>query len=51
MVGRERRDVTIVPGGNENNTKGSLDRTDDDELSFGEDELSDGFLSSGDNAG
>ena len=51
MVRRERREVTIAPGGNENNTKGSLDGTDDDELSFDEDEMSDGFLSSGDNAG
>ena len=37
MVGRERREVTIAPGGNENNTKGSSDGTDDDELSFDED--------------
>ena len=50
MVGRERREVKIAPGGNENNTKGSLDGTDDDELSFDEDETADGFLRSGDNA-
>ena len=46
MVGRERREVTIAPGRNENNTE----RTDDDELSFDEDETADGFLRSGDNA-
>ena len=31
-------------------TKGSFDGSDDDELSFDEDETADGFLSSGDNA-
>ena len=50
MVGRERREVTIAPGKNENNTKGSLDGTDDDELSFDEDETADGFLRSGNDA-
>ena len=50
MVGRERKDVTIDPGGNENDTKGSFDGSDDDELSFDEDETADGSLSSGDNA-
>ena len=44
MVGRERREVTVAPGGNENNTKSSSDGTDDDDLSFDED----GFLRSGD---
>ena len=50
MFGRERRDVTIAPGGNENDTKGCFDGSDDDELSFDEDETADGFLSNGDNA-
>ena len=50
MVGWEKREVTIAPGGNENNTKGPLDETDDNELSFDEDETADGFLRSGDNA-
>ena len=50
MVGRGRREVTIAPGGNDEKTKRSLDGTDDDELSFDEDETADGFLRSGDNA-
>ena len=50
MVGRGRREVTIAPGGNDEKTKGSSDGTDDDELSFDEDETADGFLRSGDNA-
>ena len=41
--------LTIAPGGNENDTKGSFDGSDDDELSFDEDETADSFLSSGDN--
>ena len=48
MVGRERRDVTIVPGGNENNTKSSFDGFYDDKLSSDEDETVHGFLSCGD---
>ena len=48
MLGRERRDVTIATGGIENDTKGSFDGSDDDELSFDEDETADGFLSSED---
>ena len=47
MVGRGRREVTIAPGGNDEKRKGSLDGTDDDELSFDEDETADGFLRSG----
>ena len=47
MVGRERRDVTIAPGGNENDTKGSFDGSGDDELSFDKDGTADGFLSNG----
>ena len=50
MVGRERKNETISPGENENDTKCSSDGSDDDELSFDEDETVDGFLSSGDNA-
>ena len=50
MVGRERRDVTIAPGGNENDTKSSFDGSDDDGLSFDEDETAAAFLSSGDDA-
>ena len=50
MVGRERKDVTTAPSGNENNTKSSFDGSDDGELSFDEDETADGFPSSGDNA-
>ena len=44
MVGRGRREVTIAPGGNDEKKKGSLDGTDDDELSFDEDETADGYL-------
>ena len=50
MVGRETRNITIAQGGNENKWKETLDGIDDDELSFDEDETSDGFPSSGDNA-
>ena len=50
MVGRERRDVTTAPGGNENDTKESFDGSDDDELSFDEDEMAAAFLGSGYNA-
>ena len=50
IIGRERREITIAQGGNENKTKGSFDGSDDDELSFDEDEEADGFLRSGDNA-
>ena len=49
MVGRERRDLMIAPGGNEKGTKGFFDGSDDDELNFDEDETADGFLSSGEN--
>ena len=48
IVGRERRDVRIAPGGNENVTKGSFDESDDFELSFDEDETAGSLLSSGD---
>ena len=50
MVGRERRDVKVAPGGNENDTKGSFDESDDDELNFDEDETAGSLLSSGNNA-
>ena len=50
MVGQEIKNETIVLGGNENDTKGSFDGSDDDELNLDEDEAADGFLSSRDNA-
>ena len=49
-VGRERKDIAIAAGGNENDTKGSFDGSDDDEFSFDEEETVDCFQSSGDNA-
>ena len=50
MLRRERKDVTIAPGGNENSIKGSFGESGDDELSFGEEETAASSSSSEDNA-
>ena len=50
MLRRERKDVMIAPGGNENNIKGSFGESGDNELSFGEEETAASSSSSEDNA-